>query len=176
MFAKVIDDKVVDVYPVVPDTLTLDNGSTVLGFSGGGLETQIAHGWYPVTDLTEQLNDKTHKRGEPSYTIKDNVVELQYAITPLSTEELAQVNTNRIAQLWQSATTYEQRHISGSANNLLVIGVTKSLPKAIAVQNWVNAIWAEYYLRKINTSNYNNDFSNVGSMPHSVTELIAEQS
>ena len=83
--------------------------------------------------------------------------------------------------LWNAATNYEQRYISGSALALLTIGVLKGLPKCQDVQFWINNLWMNhYYIRKTEItgdaiiSAEMLDFSLVGPMPHSVPELVEE--
>lgn len=83
--------------------------------------------------------------------------------------------------LWNAATNYEQRYISGSALALLSIGVLKGLPKCQDVQFWINNLWMNhYYPRKAEItgnaiiSSEKLDFSLVGPMPHSVPELVEE--
>jgi hypothetical protein len=67
----------------------------------------------------------------------------------------------------------EYAAISGSAIGLITMGVMQSLPKCVAVQNWIKSIWTEYYTRKANDST-DYDFSVIGACPHSVPELVAE--
>lgn len=78
-----------------------------------------------------------------------------------------------IARLWQAAHDYEYAQVSGSAIGLLAIGVMQSLPKCVAVQNWIKSIWTLYYARKAAlTADY--DFSIVSPCPHTVPELMVE--
>lgn len=82
-----------------------------------------------------------------------------------------------IGKLWQAATDYEQEQISGSALSLLTKLVIENNAKAIAVQEWINGIWSEYYTLKAEVMEGNGidvDFSSHGTMPHSVPELMAE--
>ena len=83
------------------------------------------------------------------------------------------IETARVASLWQAAHDYEYAQISGSAIGLLAIGVMQAQPKCIAVQNWIRSIWTEYYTRKAGTST-NGDYSLIGACPHSVPELMVE--
>ena len=85
------------------------------------------------------------------------------------------LNQSRISTLWQSAHNYEYSFISGSAINIVFVGVSKKLPKAVAVSEWINSIWGEYYIRKADISNYDLDFSKIGPCPFKVPELVAEQ-
>lgn len=79
----------------------------------------------------------------------------------------------RINALWQAAYAHEYAAISGSAIGLITIGVIQAMPKCLVVKNWINSIWAEYYVRKANGSvDYN--FDVIGQCPHSVPELLAE--
>lgn len=85
----------------------------------------------------------------------------------------AEAESQRVASLWQAAHEYEYAQVSGSAIGLLAIGVLQSLPKCLAVQGWIKAIWTEYYTRKA-TGSTDADFSVAGGCPHSVPELMVE--
>jgi len=85
--------------------------------------------------------------------------------------------TNKIEALWRAADAYTSNYISGVAIGILTIGVIQQLPKALAIKQWSNDIWTEYYTRKAAvtpTSVDNLDFSMFGPIPHSVPELQAE--
>lgn len=109
--------------------------------------------------------------------ILHTVAEQEAAAIVLAQEEetsrLATIEAARIASLWQAAHDYEYAQVSGSAIGLLAIGVLQSLPKCLAVQNWIKGIWTEYYTRKAGTSEDTN-FSIAGECPHSVPELMIE--
>lgn len=79
----------------------------------------------------------------------------------------------RIASLWQAAHDYEYAQVSGSAIGLLAMGVMQGKPKCLAVQNWIKAIWAEYYIRKAGTST-DYSYAVIGPCPHTVPELMVE--
>lgn len=85
----------------------------------------------------------------------------------------AVIEANRVQQLWQAATNYEQRYISNMAIGVLTIGVLQQKPISLAISAWSQGLWADYYARKASGSN-NLDFSNNGDMPYSVSELTAE--
>lgn len=119
----------------------------------------------------------------PALTNK-GVYERTYEVIGLEGDELtdaqqrkaiddAQKESQRIAALWQAAHDYEYQAISGSAVGLITMGVMQSLPKAIAVQNWIKSIWTEYYARKASGST-DCDFSVAGTCPHTVPELMGE--
>lgn len=91
----------------------------------------------------------------------------------VSADDLARIEAQRIASLWQAAHNYEFAQISGSAIGLLAMGVMTGKPKCIAVQNWIKGIWTEYYTRKAGTS-VDTDFSVAGTCPHTVPELMEE--
>lgn len=80
--------------------------------------------------------------------------------------------------LWEAATAYQTGFISNAAFGLVTKGSIKNLPKCIAVETWINSIWALYYQRKpLVTHEWDNalyDFSSVGPMPYTVPELTAE--
>jgi hypothetical protein len=87
--------------------------------------------------------------------------------------EAASRETIRIASLWQAAHDKEYEAISGSAIGLIAMGVLQGKPKCAAVQNWIKALWSEYYARKASGSD-NLDFSIAGECPHTVPELMSE--
>jgi hypothetical protein len=81
--------------------------------------------------------------------------------------------SDRILWLWKAARNYENDKISGTVIGIITIGVMQSKTKCLAVQNWINSIWVEYYKRKAGGS-FDMDFSPVGQCPHSVPELVEE--
>jgi len=105
-------------------------------------------------------------------TYGDGFVEVPPHI-PTAEELAVAAETKRIDALWQGAHDYEYASISGSAIGLVAIGIMTGKPKCLAVQAWVAAIWTEYYARKAGAST-DNDFTNVGSCPYTVPELMAE--
>jgi len=84
-----------------------------------------------------------------------------------------EVETRRIQALWTYASQFESNAITATVAGLVTRGVIQNKPKALAVQAWVDAIWAEYYARKASGSD-NIDFTTVGTCPHTVPELVAE--
>ena len=94
-------------------------------------------------------------------------------------EEVAfkvQVQADNLQALWQSATDYQERYISGAAIGLLTIGVIQGKPKSVAVMAWINSVWAIYYQRKpaVTADHVDADFSSAGPMPYNVPELQDE--
>jgi len=82
-----------------------------------------------------------------------------------------------VAPLWQAATDWQERYISGLAGGLLVIGVMQQKPISLAIMQWSGDLWSEYYRRKaviMAGGNADYDFSTCGEMPYSVPELRAE--
>lgn len=75
--------------------------------------------------------------------------------------------------LWNAANEYQESRISGAAIGLLTLGVLQGKPKCVAVQQWITAVWTDYYTRKAALSK-NLDYSNNGPMPYTVPELMAE--
>ena len=85
----------------------------------------------------------------------------------------------RISELWQRATAYEQKYISGSMYTVLAVLIESKNIKSLEVSAWVRSIWDLYYQEKYkirNEDGYNSleDFSVCGDCPHSVPELINE--
>jgi len=86
----------------------------------------------------------------------------------------AEVEKTRINSLWFSANRLESYILTPTVVGLITQGVIQGKPKCIAVQAWVNAIWAEYYVRKASGSDDINYIPVVGNCPHTVPELVAE--
>lgn len=87
------------------------------------------------------------------------------------------IKNRKIEELWQAATNYQERYISGAAIGLLTIGVIQNKPKSLAVMAWINTIWNNHYypqkaLIAWDSSAY--DFSVCGSIPYTVPEISAE--
>lgn len=84
-------------------------------------------------------------------------------------------NTAQLSQhLWQTATDYEAQYISNAGFGLVTLGVIAGKPKAIAVHDWLQALWLDYQSRKSDLANASLDFSNNGPMPFTITELMGE--
>jgi hypothetical protein len=97
----------------------------------------------------------------------------QYRVKSLNPVDL----TDKFDRLWRAADAYTSSYISGLAVGLLTAGMFQQLPKAMAVVAWSSAIWDEYYRRKsliTENSTENLDFSEFGSIPHTVPELRDE--
>lgn len=81
--------------------------------------------------------------------------------------------------LWQAADAYINAEINGVGLSILAAGVYAQKPKAIAVAQWCDSIWTEYYIRKSKIApalKVNTDFSMLGAMPFTVLELREEVS
>jgi len=79
--------------------------------------------------------------------------------------------------LWKAASDYIDAEISGVGLSILATGVTNQKPKAVAVAQWCDSIWAEYFTRKDKiapATKVNTDFSMFGEKPFSVMELREE--
>ena len=89
---------------------------------------------------------------------------------------LLELKAANLQLLWQSATDYQERYISGAAIGLLTIGVIQGKPKSAAVMAWINSVWALYYRRKplVTADHVDCDFSSAGPMPYTVPELQEE--
>jgi hypothetical protein len=84
----------------------------------------------------------------------------------------------KYSRLWEAASAWERKHISGVALSLLTLGVAKGTPKALAIAAWSNKLWNETYYPRKALVRYDTDpdydFSMVGEMPYSIPELSAE--
>lgn len=81
-------------------------------------------------------------------------------------------------RLWEAASAWERRNISGVALSLLTLGVSQGKPKSLAIAAWSNNLWnGLYYPRRALISldtEPDCDFSAAGDMPYSVPELSQE--
>ena len=87
----------------------------------------------------------------------------------------------KIDLLWQSATSYEQKFISGSAPAKMLQLALQGNEKAAAIGVWLEQLWGTYYTRRdlvvaAETQEaidlVSEDFSSVGEIPFSVKETI----
>ena len=80
--------------------------------------------------------------------------------------------------LWDAASAWEQKYISGVALSLLTLGVLQNKPKSLAIAAWSNNLWNGIYYPRKALVNLDSDpdcnFSPAGDMPYSVPELSAE--
>lgn len=127
----------------------------------------------PITPLHKLVGGK----------IDNERKEIKYFSVPKSKAdldaEIKNITDIKYMQLWQSAHDYEYAQISGSAIGMLTVLTLVKNPKAIAVQKWIQKIWAAYYEQKTKvTLNHEYDpvidFSVIGDIPHTIPELMAE--
>lgn len=100
-----------------------------------------------------------------------------FDIAPFEAAAAAKELDQKVSQLWSAANNFQSDQISGAAIGVLTVGVIRSLPKSIAIKDWINAVWTEYYRRKaalIAGQEVSLDFSSFGSMPFSVPDLLSE--
>lgn len=128
-----------------------------------------------------ELPDQERPQPEENYFISTDESGMEvYTLKPQ--EMIDAIAASKVAAnvqaLWQAAHDYEYAQISGTAVGLLVLGVSQSKPKALAVMAWSHAIWALYYSRKPTVAALADqtllDFTSVGPIPHSIPELMAE--
>ena len=91
---------------------------------------------------------------------------------------IIEIRASNVSALCQAAHDYEFSQINGSAVSLLAVGVQRQLPKSLEVMAWTQSIWKLYYDRKptvtFTCDNALYDFSQCGSIPHSIPDMIAE--
>jgi hypothetical protein len=95
---------------------------------------------------------------------------------PSEQDKINMKNSN-LERLWQDATNYQERYISGAAIGALTIGVLQSRPKSLAIMSWINTLWNGYYYPQKDLVTWDSepfDFSVVGPMPYSIPELTQE--
>lgn len=79
--------------------------------------------------------------------------------------------------LWKSADAYINAEINGVGLSILAAGVGQQKPRSLAVAQWCDSIWTEYYIRKSKITpdaEVNTDFSKFGAKPYTVLELREE--
>ncbi len=164
-YAHVLNGNVLGIFSEKPNG-AIGNISNVETLTDAEL---ILLGYYPIVFTNEDTHHE-YQLVDTSYNVLSDRVEATYIISNMSTEQ-------KIFDLWTAATKYQELFISGMASVPLAIGMMLKLPKALAITNWINSIWAEYYARQYSLqidTNPNLDFSIVGPMPHTVPELLTE--
>jgi hypothetical protein len=144
-------------------------GCGIEGLSAIGDDQLITYGYYPIVYTNEDTHHE-YQLVDTNYNVLSDRVEATYIISNMSAEQ-------KIFDLWTAATKYQELFISGMASVPLAVGMMLKIPKALAITNWINAVWTEYYARQYSLqidTNPNLDFSIVGPMPHSVPELLNE--
>lgn len=128
------------------------------------------------------VQNKSTGISETQDNLEDILAELGVVLyTPepyVKTAEEIQAEINfKKESLWQAATAYQEKFISGAALSLLTIGVLQQKPKALTVMNWIQSIWNNHYYpqKELVDENYTGyDFSVCGDMPFTVPELSQE--
>ena len=96
-------------------------------------------------------------------------------------DKFENIKNEKISQLWQAATDYEQNSISGSAPAKMLQLAMEGDQRAVAVGLWIQSIWASYYIRRDDVDAattieeleaISEDFSSVGPIPYTVKEII----
>ena len=81
-----------------------------------------------------------------------------------------------IANLWSAANRYQENRISSSG--FAVLFNYRQTPKAAAIINWIDSLWADYYARKAQLTAENfeisYDFSSNGELPETFLDARAE--
>lgn len=115
---------------------------------------------------------------EESWQIVDLTEEEVTVNTALNNQKIQEDIATNIGKLWQAAHDYEYARINGMAIGMLTLGVIANKPKSLAVKSWTQNLWDLYYSRKPLVTNVMDptllDFSVVGEIPHSISELIQE--
>ena len=167
----------VEKYPYYLADLYRDNPNTSFP-KPMTVEVLAAYRVYPVVIGTPPDGGLTHQVVEVTPTLIGGEWVQQWELVPLDpeivSENLARVEDQRQQNLWEAAHNYEKSFISGVGLSILAVGFAMGKPKALAVGAWSNQLWeGTYYPRKMSGST-DLDFSVVGPMPYSVTELSAE--
>lgn len=109
-----------------------------------------------------------------------------HTIVPLTQEEITELINNNIGVIWSEANNYVESQISGAAYGMVtaLIILNKITPgvglKGVAVKNWIDSVWSQYYTNKYLLQNGHpfiqsmTDYSSNGVMPYSVPELKIE--
>lgn len=154
---------------------------TIMVQGVGKLEAALNPGQPPVYPATFTARICTAKDLYSADPVNRAEVWKDSAGTATAAEVLAACPTAldaKYERLWNAASNWEKRNISGAALSLLTLGVIQGKPKALAIAAWSDLLWNEtYYPRKalINLDTEPDcDFSIVGDMPYTVPELSAE--
>ena len=107
---------------------------------------------------------------------------------PTGTEEVtidsAELEAARLDTLYRAAMYYQKSKIDTNlsaemqkSESVVEAGVLLEvdLPLAKACDEWLTALWADYYARKTDLENSSTDFSNNGECPHSFAEVRDER-
>lgn len=146
------------------------------------------YAWVFPTPIPEHDTMTHGVREIPPILTDKGKYETQWEVYELTNEEKEKIKElvdkmklniveGKIQQLWESASAYVNKYITGLAIGILTIGVIQNKPKALAVTEWSNSIWTEYYRRKAlitDTSVDDFDFSSFGKIPYSIPELQKE--
>jgi hypothetical protein len=104
-------------------------------------------------------------------------------VVPTTPALLKEAKKHRIQELWVSADAYEKQFFSGGAFAQILEAKILGDPKAIAIRNWLNRLWLDYYNRKdiINVRGTVEEvraidisFSGHGCPPYSIRDLLNE--
>jgi hypothetical protein len=93
----------------------------------------------------------------------------------VDSERLLVEKKEKIDKLWRYCTDYETSFVSGSAPAGLALKTLQGDVRALAVQQWVTALWADYYVRRQSIMDGNEvsyDFSNNGPIPYDVKDIF----
>jgi hypothetical protein len=123
---------------------------------------------------------------KPEYLAKDAVLirvndtfaDLQNSpeyLADLAEQQAAQMEVTK-ADLWEAATGYREKRIS--AEGIIELKpFEKTHTKSGEIRLWIQAIWSLYYQKKAELEQGKStslDFSELGEMPHSFLEAMAE--
>ncbi len=147
-----------------------------------GLTSHYSHPYEHPTDnrVIAPIDDRVDPAG---LNVKTYAEVLQEGFFPESAESFTLVKNDAISNLWQAAKDWERQYIDGPAHSVVALGYSQSLPKAVAVKDWLDSLWTEYYTRKAviqaatnvaDIQNVSRDFSSFGELPHPFIEVKLE--
>lgn len=126
---------------------------------------------YPEMEMTAQQYDEYRAEHQAEY----DAWEYQHELTAMK-EVVGE-------KLWQSAYDYNFQFFSGGAYAQILELKLAGVSRALAAQGWILKLWSDYYARKAAcwsaltheaVQTIDTDFSNNGSPPFSVPEMLAE--
>ena len=156
-------------------------GSTTVSASGDYKDYLIFNGWYSV--VWDYPLDHEYKKYSSPPVIDDVAKTVTYTSVDKTLQETEAYRSDqaqlKIKSVRDAVILFESSQITGSGIGILTLLVSQNNAKGIAVQNWIRAIWNEYYTRKAMYENnwaepLNTSFESFGDIPYSIPELIAE--
>lgn len=124
---------------------------------------------------------RQRKAGQTAQRTGGSLVQSNTVAPPTPEQALAKTKYEQVALLWASADGYEKSFFSGGSFSQILENKLKGDPKAIAINNWLDHLWLDYYNRKdvINSRGTVDEvvaieisFINHGNPPYPIRDLL----